>query len=128
MVFINSLDDPVVPAELLEVVRDASLNNPNMIFVEQKFGGHLGFYEGGFFYSNPLTWQDRSASTSLIPIAMSSSVTAILSRMVIHIANALVADEGKPNIETWEESKAEEGTDLALGVTVHRSVPSIPAS
>lgn len=99
MVFINSLDDPVVPAELLEVVRDAALNNPNMIFVEQKFGGHLGFYEGGFFYSNPLTWQDR---------------------MVIHIANALVADEGKPSIETWEESKAEEGADLALGVTVHR--------
>ena len=55
-------------------------------------------------------------------------MTAILFRMVIHIANALVADEGKPSIETWEESKAEEGTDLALGVTVHRSANSIPAS
>merc|ERR1719244_215771 len=73
MVFINSTDDPIVPPPLLEIVRDAALNNPNMIFIEQKFGGHLGFYEGGFFYSNPLTWQDR---------------------MVIHIAHALVADEG----------------------------------
>ena len=39
--------------------RDATLNNDNLIYVEQKFGGHLGFYEGGFMYSNPLTWQDR---------------------------------------------------------------------
>jgi hypothetical protein len=59
MVFINALDDPIVPPPLLEVIRDATLNNDNLIYVEQKFGGHLGFYEGGFMYSNPLTWQDR---------------------------------------------------------------------
>ena len=83
MVFINSMDDPIVPPPLCEIVRHAALNNPNMIFVEQKFGGHLGFYEGGFFYSNPLTWQDR---------------------MVIHIAHALVADIKKtPDLEEDEE-------------------------
>merc|ERR1711976_576371 len=71
MVFINARDDPVVPPPLLEIVRDAALNHENMIYIEQKFGGHLGFYEGGFVYSNPLTWQDR---------------------MVIHIAHALVGN------------------------------------
>ena len=35
MVFINSTDDPIVPPPLLEIVRDAALNNPNMIFIEQ---------------------------------------------------------------------------------------------
>jgi len=59
MVFINSLDDPIVPPPLLEIVRDAALTNDNLVYIEQKFGGHLGFYEGGFMYSNPLTWQDR---------------------------------------------------------------------
>merc|ERR1719270_3168833 len=73
-VFINARDDPIVPPPLLEIVRDAALNHENMIYIEQKFGGHLGFYEGGFVYSNPLTWQDR---------------------MVIHIAHALVASVDK---------------------------------
>jgi len=101
MVFINSVDDPIVPPPLLEIVRDAALKNPNMIFIEQKFGGHLGFYEGGFFYSNPLTWQDR---------------------MVIHIAHALVADEGgKPGFkEVQEEEEEEHGTSAGFDVAVHR--------
>merc|ERR1719431_2019652 len=86
MVFINSLDDPIVPPPLLEVIRNAALNNDNMIFVEQKFGGHLGFYEGGFFYSNPLTWQDR---------------------MVVHIAHAIVADIDKKG-DIMEDSPEEE--------------------
>merc|ERR1711990_1170651 len=100
-VFINSVDDPIVPPPLLEIVRDAALKNPNMIFIEQKFGGHLGFYEGGFFYSNPLTWQDR---------------------MVIHIAHALVADEGgKPGFEEVKEEEEEEHcTSTGFDVAVHR--------
>jgi len=100
-VFINSVDDPIVPPPLLEIVRDAALKNPNMIFIEQKFGGHLGFYEGGFFYSNPLTWQDR---------------------MVIHIAHALVADEGgKPGFEEVKEEEEEEHcTNTGFDVAVHR--------
>ena len=105
MVFINSMDDPIVPPVLLEIVRDAAVKNSNMIYVEQKFGGHLGFYEGGFFYSNPLTWQDR---------------------MVIHIAHALVADEGKPAVEQWQEQeeeqeeKQEKQEQQGLEVAVHR--------
>jgi len=59
MVLLNALDDPLVPPPLLEIPRDVALNNENVLYIEQKFGGHLGFYEGGFLYSNPLTWQDR---------------------------------------------------------------------
>ena len=29
------------------------------MFIEQKYGGHLGFYEGGLIYPNPLSWLDR---------------------------------------------------------------------
>merc|ERR1711988_832676 len=83
IVFINARDDPIVPPPLLEIVRDAALTHDNMIYIEQKFGGHLGFYEGGFVYSNPLTWQDR---------------------MVVHISHALVADVKKsPDLEEDEE-------------------------
>jgi len=102
MVFINARDDPVVPPPLLEIVRDAALNHDNMIYIEQKFGGHLGFYEGGFVYSNPLTWQDR---------------------MVIHIAHALVGDVDKksssdddtlicdePKTDTDSSSEAEQNS------------------
>jgi len=59
MVFINALDDPIIPPPVLEIVRNAALTNDNLIYIEQKFGGHLGFYEGGFMWSNVLTWQDR---------------------------------------------------------------------
>lgn len=31
----------------------------NFMYVEQKYGGHLGFYQGGFCYPDPLTWLDR---------------------------------------------------------------------
>merc|ERR1711936_750319 len=87
MVFINARDDPLVPPPLLEIIRNAALTHERMIFVEQKFGGHLGFYEGGFFYSNPLTWQDR---------------------MVIHIAHALVADTTKKTVDDLSEFEEEE--------------------
>ena len=90
IVFINARDDPIVPPPLLEIVRDAALTHDNMIYIEQKFGGHLGFYEGGFVYSNPLTWQDR---------------------MVVHISHALVADVKKSSGGDEDLSPSCEDTD-----------------
>lgn len=29
-------------------------------YVELAHGGHLGFYEGGLIYPNPVTWLDRT--------------------------------------------------------------------
>lgn len=31
-----------------------------MIYVELSHGGHLGFFEGGLIYPNPVTWIDRA--------------------------------------------------------------------
>lgn len=35
-------------------------NTPSTLYVELAHGGHLGFYEGGMIYPNPVTWLDRA--------------------------------------------------------------------
>lgn len=89
MVFINALDDPVVPEVLLNPIKEhagmyithiwcerynewkciniyiyifffISANRLNTLYVELAHGGHLGFYEGGLLYPNPITWLDRT--------------------------------------------------------------------
>ncbi len=37
-----------------------SETHPNLVYIEQKYGGHLGFYEGGLICPNPTTWLDRN--------------------------------------------------------------------
>lgn len=32
----------------------------NTMYIELGHGGHLGFYEGGLIYPNPVTWLDRA--------------------------------------------------------------------
>lgn len=60
MVFINALDDPIVPDKLLEPMKRHAIKHPNTIYIELAHGGHLGFYEGGLLYPNPITWLDRT--------------------------------------------------------------------
>ncbi|XP_063701745.1 abhydrolase domain-containing protein 2 [Culicoides brevitarsis] len=60
MIFINSKDDPLVPEVLLEPIREYATSHPNKIYVELAHGGHLGFYEGGIIYPNPISWLDRA--------------------------------------------------------------------
>ena len=72
IVFINSIDDPIVPPQLVEKARAFVLNDnlkkntkqsasgtKDRLLIEQKYGGHLGFHEGGFLNPNSLTWLDR---------------------------------------------------------------------
>jgi len=59
MVYINALDDPLIPPKMLEPVRQLAGNKQNSLYIEQKYGGHLGFYEGGIVNPNALTWLDR---------------------------------------------------------------------
>ncbi|XP_046403066.1 abhydrolase domain-containing protein 2 [Ischnura elegans] len=60
MVFINAKDDPIVPEPLLEPIRMHASSNDKSLYLEVGHGGHLGFYEGGLMYPNPVTWLDRS--------------------------------------------------------------------
>jgi len=109
MVFINSLDDPIVPPPLLEIIRDAALTNENFLYIEQKFGGHLGFYEGGFIYSNPVTWQDR---------------------IIVKITGALVAGHsGKKDKEVeYEETVSFTSTLLPKNTSVSSDEDELPKS
>ncbi|XP_024935699.1 abhydrolase domain-containing protein 2 isoform X2 [Cephus cinctus] len=60
MVFINALDDPIVPEQLLRPIKDFASSHSNALYIELAHGGHLGFYEGGLLYPNPITWLDRT--------------------------------------------------------------------
>ncbi|KAK1121032.1 Abhydrolase domain-containing protein 2 [Melipona bicolor] len=60
MVFINALDDPIVPEMLLKPIKEHARTHPQTLYVELAHGGHLGFYEGGLLYPNPITWLDRT--------------------------------------------------------------------
>jgi len=59
MAFVNALDDPIVPPKMLDPIRELSEKKQNFLFIEQKYGGHLGFYEGGIIYPSAQTWLDR---------------------------------------------------------------------
>ena len=74
IVFINATDDPIVPPKLVEKARAFVLQEnikktkdtgnvetvtKDRMLIEQKYGGHLGFHEGGFLNPNTLTWLDR---------------------------------------------------------------------
>nr|CAD7257836.1 unnamed protein product [Timema shepardi] len=60
MIFINARDDPIVPEPLLEPMRAFAAQHTNTLYLELAHGGHLGFYEGGLVYPNPVTWLDRA--------------------------------------------------------------------
>lgn len=60
MIFINARDDPIVPEALLRPVRQFASEHSNALYLELAHGGHLGFYEGGLVYPNPVTWLDRT--------------------------------------------------------------------
>lgn len=37
-----------------------AVKHSNVLYVELAHGGHLGFYEGGLIYPDPITWLDRT--------------------------------------------------------------------
>jgi len=59
-IFINSLDDPLVPEDLLLPIRKYASEHEKALLIEVAHGGHLGFYEGGIICPNQESWLDRT--------------------------------------------------------------------
>lgn len=60
MIFINALDDPLIPEPLWRPVQELCRNpNNDHVFLLLKHGGHLGFLEGGALKPNSTSWLDR---------------------------------------------------------------------
>uniref|UniRef100_A0A0R3S3U3 AB hydrolase-1 domain-containing protein n=1 Tax=Elaeophora elaphi TaxID=1147741 RepID=A0A0R3S3U3_9BILA len=59
MIFVNALDDPLIPPCLWHPVRKLAATNEYFGFVLTKHGGHLGFLEGSGIAPNSVTWLDR---------------------------------------------------------------------
>ncbi|XP_047129014.1 monoacylglycerol lipase ABHD2 isoform X1 [Hydra vulgaris] len=56
---LNAKDDPLIPESLFKYPRSLCDTNPNVVFVVTPYGGHLGFFEGGYIIPNRLSWLDR---------------------------------------------------------------------
>ena len=73
--------------------------NDNFLYIEQKYGGHLGFYEGGYVIPNQISWLDKS---------------------VVSLADALAAyaSSGKKGVNVTDlEEDAEEPETFAKELT-----------
>ncbi|XP_070496963.1 abhydrolase domain-containing protein 2 [Chironomus tepperi] len=73
IIFINSVDDPLVPEILLRPIREFAESHPKVLYIETQHGGHLGFYEHGLINPNPLTWLDRILVSLLGGIAFANN-------------------------------------------------------
>ncbi|KAG5896442.1 hypothetical protein JTB14_022521 [Gonioctena quinquepunctata] len=79
MIYINSLDDPIVPIPLLEPIKKMAMEKGNTAYIEVAHGGHLGFYEGGLIYPNPVTWLDRTLVALVGCLTLNSNEMALKS-------------------------------------------------
>ncbi|XP_020279159.1 abhydrolase domain-containing protein 2 [Pseudomyrmex gracilis] len=77
MVFINALDDPIVPEVLLNPIKEHAASHPNTLYIELAHGGHLGFYEGGLLYPNPITWLDKTLVSLVGSLALAHADKAL---------------------------------------------------
>ncbi|XP_046334850.1 monoacylglycerol lipase ABHD2-like [Haliotis rufescens] len=60
MFILNALDDPLVPPCLHTIPREFAESRDNCLYVVTRHGGHLGYFEGGYFTPSPITWIDRA--------------------------------------------------------------------
>lgn len=59
VLMVNAKDDPLIPECLFEHPKSLVERNKDSLFVVTEYGGHLGFFEGGYLVPNRTTWIDR---------------------------------------------------------------------
>lgn len=59
MFFLNAQDDPLVPPELINIPKEFASKRNNVIVVETRHGGHLGYFQGGVLIPDTITWLDK---------------------------------------------------------------------
>eukprot|EP00096_Caligus_rogercresseyi_P008162 TRINITY_DN2655_c3_g1_i1.p1 TRINITY_DN2655_c3_g1~~TRINITY_DN2655_c3_g1_i1.p1 ORF type:complete len:451 (-),score=123.33 TRINITY_DN2655_c3_g1_i1:241-1593(-) len=113
MIFLNAADDPIVPPPLTALVKKEAEKNDKFIYIDQKHGGHLGFYEGGLLYPNNTTWLDR------VLIEIANGMTHV---------HALDKSSFAEEFESIQSSDSDEDTDLSrvLANTSRKSIRFIP--
>ncbi|CAH1116549.1 unnamed protein product [Phaedon cochleariae] len=80
IIFINTKDDPIIAEPLLDTVKQLAMEKNKTAYIELAHGGHLGFYEGGLIYPNPVTWLDRTLVPLIGCLILNSDELALKSR------------------------------------------------
>lgn len=96
-----------------------------MMHIEQQFGGHLGFYEGGFVMPNSVTWLDRTAvniTDALVSIAEGGKNKANLKE-----EDELLFAESSPSSPNGsDDSSVEDESSDSSELSSLESSPMIP--
>lgn len=116
VIFINARDDPLVPEALLVPIREFALKTKNVLYLELAHGGHLGFYEGGLVYPNPVTWLDRTL------------VALVGSLALVHADSVLKKNADHNLLEDVEEQNEDSENFAAVPSNLTRLVATMPSS
>jgi predicted alpha/beta-fold hydrolase len=55
---LNARDDPIIHHSLIDIAIKSMQSNQNLIVGFTKYGGHQGWIQGGFWFSDNITWMD----------------------------------------------------------------------
>ncbi|KAK7096211.1 uro-adherence factor A-like isoform X2 [Littorina saxatilis] len=128
LVLLNSEDDPIVPLPLLKYARDYTESHDQAALVTTKHGGHLGFFESGFFKPQITSWIDRfvcQISDSVIAFTLRKQlITAGPSSHIIPL-QVRTPSFGQQLETTLDAPEPEDNNlDLAIGEGSPRKVKS----
>uniref|UniRef100_A0A915JRU5 Uncharacterized protein n=1 Tax=Romanomermis culicivorax TaxID=13658 RepID=A0A915JRU5_ROMCU len=96
MIFVNALDDPLMPFPLLEPVIKFCSSNPGFMFILTKHGGHLGFLEGSSLSPSSVTWLDR------LIVQLANGVINMMQKQVQHEKSLLYRNRFLKNFHISE--------------------------